>query len=273
MTQGYIFLGVDDYDSAENIKHAYALSLSLKLVDPTRETCVVVNKFADVPSRYEEGFDYIVELPFGRTEVNHHDMYIDLWQLYYCTPFDESMFVDTYTLCVDNIDNLWDIAVLDDLVFPEAVNYRNESYIDERFDIQEKNNIMQFDTKLIYFKQSEKSADFFKMATPVFKYWRDSYRECLGESRPEDFNYNVLLNLVGNLLCDHITIAKWFTYRDITINFSTNDEWIENLNIWYTKDLTLKVNNYNQVGFVHYGQPAVLTASILNKLNDYYNKH
>jgi hypothetical protein len=106
MTQGYIFIGVDDDGSVENITNAYALSLSLKLADPNRETCVVVESFHDVPKRYEDGFDYIVELPFKRTESNHHDVRIDFWQLYYCTPFDQTMFVDTQSIVAGNVDSL-----------------------------------------------------------------------------------------------------------------------------------------------------------------------
>ena len=180
MTQGYIILGTDDIGKTINIERAHTLSLSLKMADPTRETCVVVRHFSDVPKRYENGFDYIIELPFGRTEPNHHDIFIDFWQLYYCTPFDETMFINTYSLAIDNIDMLWELNIKDDIAFATSLDFRGDSNINkELFLVQERNDLPKFNTNVIYFTKNSKAESFFKMADPVFKGWRDVYRETL----------------------------------------------------------------------------------------------
>lgn len=276
MTQGYVFLGVDDFGKTQNIACAYALSLTLKLADPDRETCVVVNKFSDVPKRYENGFDYIVELPYGRSEVNHHNIFIDFWQLYYCTPFDESMFVNTYALAVESLDGMWDVARESDLVFASAKTFRGETFEGNRFDVHEKNKLPCHDVGVIFFRKEEITSEFFKMADPVFKGWRDVYREVHTEIKVNDFDFGLMVNTVAKLLGEQYTDPKLFTYTDLSIDFVQEDEkqydWYDSLNIWFTKDLKLKINNHRLSGIVVYQEPRFLTDAMIDKINDHYNK-
>lgn len=275
MTQGYIFIGVDDTAKAINIECAYALSTSLKLADPTRETCVVVRKFADVPKRYENGFDYIVELPFGRTDANHHDMFIDFWQLYHCTPFDETMFVNTYSLAVDNIDYLWDTDNSGDISFAQSLDFRGALHRDPNlFVVQDKNEINTFNTNMIYFAKNEKTSEFFKMADPVFKGWRNVYGEVLNKYKGSDFDLTLMVNIVAHLLGNEYKNTPYFNYTDLAIDcsYEEQDNWLEQLNVWHTSNNTLKINNYRQTGIVYYESPALLTTEIIQTLYDNYTK-
>ena len=56
MTQGYITLATKSQDDAQ-IKQAVALASSLKLHDPVREFCLVVDSFDCVPQKYEDAFE------------------------------------------------------------------------------------------------------------------------------------------------------------------------------------------------------------------------
>ena len=53
MTQGYITLATKSADDKQ-IKQAVLLASSLRLVDATREICLVVDKIDDVPQKYED---------------------------------------------------------------------------------------------------------------------------------------------------------------------------------------------------------------------------
>jgi len=276
---GYIFLGVDDHDSTKNIECAYALSLSLKLADPGCETCVVVDKFSHVPLKYTNGFDYIVELPFGRTEINHSDIHIDFWQLYHCTPFDSNMFINTYSLAIDNIASLWDFANIDDVVFGSAIDFRGNNTRDtEKFLVQDINKIPAFNTDLIYFNKSDKAQDFFKMADPLFKGWRDVFREILTDNKATNFDFTLMTNIVARATGDSYAFPKYFDYTDLGINFLYNPQdeiqidWIDSLNIWITANIDIKINNHRQTGILHYDSPSVVTNDLIGKLNDNYRK-
>lgn len=277
--QGYIFFGTDDTGKVQNIENAYALSLSLKLADPTRETCVVVYNFNQVPKKYEKGFDYIVELPFGRTESNHHNIFIDFWQLIHCTPFDQTMFIDTYSLAVDNIKSLWEYATLSDISFANSLDFRHGIARDTKlFQLQIRNKIDAFTSHVLIFSKNQRSLEFFKMADPVFKHWREIYRELLDESRPNDFDFTLTINLLHHMLGEQRVEILEFDYIDLELDFLFDpekeevDNWLDNLNVWYSNDLSLKINNYRQTGLVRYGRRNFLTEDMIQKLNDNYRK-
>jgi hypothetical protein len=277
MTQGYIFLGVDDPDKTTNIECAYALSLSIKLADPDAETCVVIHKFAHVPKRYENGFDYIVELPYGRTDVNHHDIMLDFWQMYYCTPFDETMFINTYSLAIDNIISLWEMRKFDSIVFGSAQDYRGGGTYDvSKFIAQARNKIPEFDTDVIYFRKDLLASEFFKMADPVFKHWRDIFRSHLPEYSLADFDFTMVINLVAQILGESYQSPEYFDYTDLSLNFlfdletDIQTDWLNSVNIWITDNIDVKINNHRQTGIFYYSDPSFMTTEILRKLHDNY---
>jgi hypothetical protein len=280
MSQGYVFFGIADHDPDKNIECAYALSVSLKLADPERETCVIVEDFDTVPKKYENGFDYIIKLPYGRTEPNHHNFRIDWWQVYYATPFDETIYLDTYSLAVSDLASLWELAGKTNMIFGKAHDFRGDfQRNNQRFVPQDRNNITAFDADMIYFRKEAEPSQFFKMADPVFKNWRDIYREWLTEFRVNDFDFALMINIVARLIGHDVLEDPLFDYTDLSINFLWDPEkpeeaelWLENLNVWYTNSNELKINNHNQRGIVRYDNPKFITQDIIQKLNDSYRK-
>jgi hypothetical protein len=277
MTQGYIFLGVDDPDKTTNIECAYALSLSIKLAELGAKTCVVVHKFEHVPKKYENGFDYIVELPYGRTDTNHHNIMLDFWQMYYCTPFDDTMFINTYSLAIDNISSLWEMRKFDSIVFANAQDFRGDDTHDvSKFVAQAHNKIPEFNTDVIYFRKDLLASEFFKMADPVFKNWREIFRSHLTEYSPSDFDFTLMVNLVSQMLGEHYQTPDCFNYIDLLLNFlydaetDTQKDWLNSVNIWVTNDIDVKINNHRQSGIFYYSDPSVMTTEILRKLHDNY---
>jgi hypothetical protein len=265
MTQGYVLFGVDDPGATVNITHAYALVCSLKRADPKRKTCVVVQEHAIIPPSYEDVFDYIITLPFGRTDNNHHNMYLDFWQLYHCTPFDETIFIDTYSVAIDNISSLWDISGIDDMVFATATDFRNDPPPPSMFSSQESNNILAFSTGMMYFIKTAETLEFFKMADVVFKHWRHFYQELIIKNKPNDFDLDLMVNIVYHLLGIKPSTFMHFDYTDLRYNDSTYD-WTQTLNIWVTDQLQIKINNYRQTGVMRYAHKSFLTTEILKKI-------
>jgi hypothetical protein len=279
MKQGYTILGIDGADSDDNIKAAYALSISLKLADPDRETCVVVTSFDDVTREYSHGFDYIVELPFGRTDANHHDIMIDWWQIYYCTPFTETMSIHNCSLAIDNIEMLWAQTNDVDIAFANSRDFRGTLRSDvERNVAQQRNDVPAFSANLVYFRKSYIASEFFKLADPVFRNWRNVYRDMLTEYRPTDFALDLMCNLTADQLGASYPVLELFDYTNLKINFlfdPENDDqapWQSQYICWITDDLQVKINNYRQTGVFHYGDPELLTKGIMQKINDSFNK-
>jgi hypothetical protein len=278
MTQGYIIIGTDDYGKTKNITCAYGLCLSLKIADPTREVCVVVNKFSDVPKKYEDVFDYIIELPFGRTDSNHDNIFIDFWQLFYCSPFDETMFINTYSYAISNIESLWNISVFEDIGFLTSRDLQGKESFSWKL---EKNKLEQgstLSTDVVYFNKNELPAEFFKMADPAFKNWRYFYQQFSEIVKCKNFDLTVIVNIVLILVGKEILSRDIFDYtnlmaRDSEYQNIDDVEWLRRLNIWIDQELDIiKVNNYTQTGILVYHDYYVFDKFDLRKLHDSYRK-
>lgn len=257
MTQGYVFIGTDDHGHEKNIRQAYALSLMVKILDQERETCVAVKNSNDVPTHYQNGFDYIIELPFGRTEPNHSDINIDFWQTFYFTPFDESMFLTSCSFATNEIKSLWDIAAIDDIVFSNALDFRGD-----KIPPLENNKISTLHSDMVYFKNTEKASNFFKMADPVFKNWRDIYTH-LHIDR-SNFDLSIMNGATSYLLGESYVVPKYFNYA------KTEQNDIDQLNFWLSDSLELKINNYKQSGIVKYTDENILTDEMIRQIDEHY---
>lgn len=274
-TQGYITLGVDAPGKTTYIRAAYALSMSLKLTDPDRQTAVVVRKFGDVPSKYEKAFDFIIELPFARTDKTESNVMIDMWQLSHCTPFNETIFVHPMSLAIDNIDSLWDLTRDNDLVFGAAQNVNQEfrSY-ENKFVAQTNNNIRAFNIDVFYFKQSIKASEFFKMADVVFKNWRTLLLQYVTESRPTHFDYTLIANLTMKLLgedyiCDKLVYTD-FVADNLPIESDDSDSWLDQVDIWFIGGTNIKINNHRQTGLFVYHNMEILNSEALDDIRSNY---
>ena len=125
--RGYITLGINTDE--DKIRYCYALALSIKSCDPDANITLVVDKgkSGNVQSYYNHAFDYMVELPHGNSAYKDGFHGMNLWQVYHCTPYQETIYVDYDTLFV-NVDtnNLWNIMSQNDISVPaNALSYRN----------------------------------------------------------------------------------------------------------------------------------------------------
>lgn len=277
MKQGYMILGVDLEDETINIRHAYALSLSLKLTDPGRPTCVMVHQFADMPVEYEDGFDFIVEMPFGRSDYTNPDVYSDFPQMYYCTPFEQTMAIHNRSLAIDNIELMW-LAVNDvDMAFAQADDFAHRRSPDlVHTQGQIRNSIDSFRATIMYFTKNRRPSEFFKMADPCFREWRDVYREHLPNFRPAQFDLSLMCNIVADMLGETYPVIDLFQYQDLGIDvlYHPNKEnppvWTEQFAVWFTDTLEMKINNYRQTGVVYYDSAEFLTPNMVKKIYEYY---
>jgi hypothetical protein len=276
MTQGFVTLGIDT--DADQIRYSYALALSIKQCDPTAEVCLIVDKDKSdlVPSKYFNAFDYITELPFGNTGYNDGFHASNIWQLQHCTPFDETIYVDSDSIFKNvDVELLWDQFKNYGFAMSSfARSYRNiPVYKNSIFDIEITYNLPQLYSNLIYFDRgSNVSIEWFKMADPVFQNWRDVYRNIFKEKKPETFNKNILCNVVTHLLDVEnevkLKINNLYDLDNKSQSYWSNDvpnNWTEMLNYWYTQKQHLIIENSSiSGGIIHYRDRKFLTEEILN---------
>lgn len=274
--QGYVTMAVDSEYSSSQIQSAYALACSLRLADSEREIALVTDKFSNVPKKYEDAFDYIIELPYGASGEGESDL--NLWQLYYCTPFDETVYVNPASLAVDNIESFWDTAIYDSLVFPsQTLNFKLEpSQYWEGRSVFQKNSLPSIHSDVFYFKRNDKAGDFFKMADVVFKNWRHLFFEYIKEERPETFRADIAFALTGYMMGESLQpVVDQLHYTDLSpYNLPELDEaqlaeWQELISLWFYQGNKVKVNNHRQTGFFVYHDTDFLTKETIDDLRKY----
>lgn len=277
MTQGYVTLAVDT-ESGIEIKQAVTLAISLKMADPSREVCLLTDKFSTVPKKYEGVFDYIVEFPYGNFDTTE-DGLINIWQLYYSTPFDQTLYIDRRSLVLSNtVQSMWDTFEHEDYVFSKSVsNFRGERIsMKHSFYIHERNEIPTFYTNVFYFNKSERSMQFFKMLDVTLKDFRRVYLQQLSSNRPAYFDLNLIINLTIKMLGETTSIHGHIPYTLISLdNILTDDEdlpsdWVEYLSHWMSNDI-LKINNHRQTGIVCYNSNNFLDEEIINDYRKRYS--
>lgn len=265
--QGYITI----CNSADipGLKEAGLLARSIKINDKNRKTCLVTDNYDHLPKFIEKNFDYIVELPYGY--VGEDDFECNMWQIYYCTPFEENIFMRKRSLLLNNVDGIWENLTKTDICFPiSATNFKNEiSDFRYFFESHDKNNVPKLFTDIFYFKKSLETSEFFKMLDPIMQNWRSVYVNLIKEKKPEYFHLNLVINITVKLLGVTNTNVESFLYHYISLenvdidDIDLPDDWTRYLSCW-VQNKTVKINNHKLNNFVFYNSPSFIDDEILD---------
>tara|TARA_B110000503_G_scaffold139821_1_gene229150 strand:+ start:2377 stop:3258 length:882 start_codon:yes stop_codon:yes gene_type:complete len=282
MSRGFITIGIDTDE--DKVKYCYALALSIKQCDPDSEICIVVdqNKSDYVPKEYLHAFDYITELPFGNSAFVDGFHGMNIWQLAHCTPFEETIYVDSDTIFNNvDIELLWDSLQDYEIAIPaKALTFRNNACNKfTKFNIENHYGMPALYNNFIYFKSGKpQTLAWFKMADAIFQNWRELYYKMFKEIKPTTFNKNILANTVTYLLDmenDVSTVAVHNLY-DLDIHSQwlwDNDlpeSWTQMLNFWYADDSHLMIENFTiPGGIIHYKDKQFLTKELMDVLKNH----
>lgn len=276
MSKGFITLGIDT--DADRIYHCYGLACSIKKCDPDAEICLVVDKgkIDEVPKKYIDTFDYLIELPFGNSAYIDGFHGMNIWQMYHCTPFEETIYVDADTVFHNiDINALWDsMRVNNSISIPaSAYTYRAFPVLREiHFEFEAMYNLPQNFNNLIYWKQDSLLAqEWFKMADPIMQNWRSVYSTFFKDKKPLTFNKNILCNLVTHCVDMPETSVYLHNHFDLHADCQgvwTEDipsDWTEMLNYWISSDGKIQIENHILTsGLIHYNDENFLTDELID---------
>ena len=222
-----------------------------------------------------ELYDNVIEFPFDDAGHLDDNTLKNFYQLYYATPYENTLVLDADTLVLGKLDGLFAAARRHDMLFPHSIkDFRNVCHSVQQ-KIQEKNSLPQFETSIWYFNKDfdkkkeyryegrerieldsseEDTEPFFNLLEVYLRSHEDAYNQFEHE-RPAEFDKDFLFSLtIDNLdLANDIVDTNILTYTDLSL---TNGElWHEDLNYWI-KEGNLKIENYNVTGIIHYGNKA-----------------
>jgi len=174
VSKGFL-LFAQNTETVDYVKQAYALALSIRLSQTAVKNVSLVTN-SPVPDYYVHVFDQIIPIPFesegSSTLQGEHR-----WKLYYATPYEETIVLDSDMLMLEDISSWWDYCSNYDIKFCSQIkNYKLEliqdTYHRKAFIANHLSNPY---FALHYFKKNQPAFEFYKVLEFVCNNWQWCY--------------------------------------------------------------------------------------------------
>ena len=251
---------------------AATLANSIKTYNPTASVTMVVPSLAGVLSHHEYAFDYIVEFPFTSSqETRSND-----WQLYWASPYDNSIFIDCYSVLCNDISYTFDYLMYSYNVclLSTFQRFNNNQCLDISETFYSANKKQTVNSNIFFFDKSEESLTYFKMADPLMQNWRDTFK-ALVDPIFTDGKYDT--HLMHRLVIDSLgnssnyINSKYDFVNNIDMQRETHrmlkaevitESWLEKLNYWVIPEGRVKVQNFTVNSVLTYADINFITDEV-----------
>lgn len=271
MSKGFLIYATDA-KLKKYTKCAYVLALSIKKQMPTASISLVTDN--DLPKKYNLVFDNIIDIPWKNNTQTMLKVE-DRWKLYHCSPYDETIILDSDMIVLSDLNHWWDYLKKYDTYFTSEVkDYRGKiatgRYYRKAFD---SNDLPNYYFGLCYFKKTEYAKEYFKWIEDITKNWELFYGRFVKNNYPKTPSMDVTSSLVAKILdCEIETSSKnsiiTFTHMKSMIqNWEyPTESWQDSVGVYFNEDCHLKIGNYQQTGIFHYTEYSFLNEYIISQL-------
>ena len=266
--KGYVIPAMQDFEYDQ----ATALAYSIKTNNKDAKVAIVTNYTDRIPHHYHEAFDHMITLPFGSSETTR----CNDWQIYWATPFVDTIVIDPASLVKENHDSIWDFLTdqYDVCFFNKAYNFKGEQLANKKMQIFKED----YDMDLVYgnmyyFKHgTDLALAYHKLADPFMQNWRDVFAKYFKEQhRPKYYNNDVMHSILNtailfedkNIHNDIINIVNMPTTLSDG-NIGMWNKWTDRLNTWTSKGAKVKIQNFAMHTNLYYGEQEFLTEEIFD---------
>ena len=190
---------------------------------------------------------------------------LKLWQLYWATPYDETIVLDADMLFLNDYSYWWDYLSKFDLLFPNTIiNYKQETIKHEQYDkILTEHDVRPAYEKMFYFKKGQEAQELFTMLEQVLKNYRSISLEIFPNKRPTSLRtshvFPACIKMLGieDTVYDKNNIFKYIDMKLSCLNAPVK-KWDEDLYYW--GDITnFYIENFNQYYPLHYRNAEIHT--------------
>lgn len=264
--RGYLITAIQNPD-IDYLSCARALAKSIKYWQPESEVCLLTD-YPDV--NVSELFDYVTEF---RYPLNHENPFANDWQIFFCSPFHETIKIESDMMLTGKIDHWWDMLRLRDVVIPQGCRNFYGKWSDERFyrRLFDYNKLPDVYNAITYWRFSRFSKAFFDEVRRIFENW-EIYRQLLSgidkKLLPDtDLVYAIAAIMVG---VENVTIPSSeypsFVHMKGKHNGVNGEKWTKHL-VWELDEGNLRINTIAQQFPVHYHEK-----TFSYKIEEHYDK-
>ena len=243
MSRGYLIYAVGE----SYIIKAQALKKSIEY--HTNDAVTILS------DKFPEG-----DATYGKKHKIHN-----FWQIYWATPYDETIVLDADMLFLNDYSYWWDYLSKFDLLFPNTViNYKQEIIKHEQYDkILTEHEIRPAYEKMFYFKKGQVAQEFFTMLEQILKNYRSISTKIFPNKRPSSLRtshiFPTCIKMLGieDVVYDKNNVFKYIDMKLSCLNAPVK-KWEEDLYYW--GDITnFYIENFNQYYPLHYRNAEIHT--------------
>ena len=272
MSKGFL-LFAQNTETVDYVKQAYALALSIKLSQSAINNVSLVTN-SPVPEHYIHVFDQIIPIPF-ESEGSSVLQGEHRWKMYYATPYEETIVLDSDMLMLEDISAWWDYCSNYDVKFCSQIkNYKLES-IQDTYHRKAfiSNHLSNPYFALHYFKKNQPAFEFYKVLEFVCNNWQWCYDQFAMKEYQEWLSMDLAAAIAIEIMGVHeqvIDICNPMNFIHMktpiqgwpTIPLS----WQDAVPFIFNSRGELIVSNIKQSKLFHYVEKNFITDKILQRL-------
>jgi hypothetical protein len=270
--QGFMTIAQNTVD-VDYLRLAYLQAMSIKLTMPGSLYAVAVDEETEklITDKHRKVFDYVVKIEEDHAKNDSWKMRNE-WQLFYITPFKETIKLESDLIITRSIAHWWNSFRLRDLVLSTGCRdyLQNTSSSRVYRKVFDDNMLPDVYNGLMYFRYAVTSAEFFRLAEKIFINWeyiRDNLlKNCRDEYPTTDLVYALTSQIIGEEIT---TLPKMdfinFVHMKAAINgFTQRSPWQEMV-FCETEAPMVRINNTNQYHPLHYHEKNWVTDDLLGE--------
>lgn len=253
---------------------AYLQALNVKATQTNNKYAVIVDAATKelINDAHCNTFDYIIDLPVDHNDPTNTRKFANEWQVFRLTPFKETIKLESDLLFTRSIDHWWTAFRLRNVCLSTgAKDFLGLSAGIRKYrQLFDDNNLPDVYNGLMYFRYSQDSSTFFKLAEIIARDW-DSISKQLKGCTEESPSTDVLYALTA-LVCGEETVTmpsmNFINFVHMKSGFngwSDARSWIDTVMDERDGDV-IRINNLNQYNPVHYHDKAYA----IQELIEYY---
>lgn len=272
LPKGY-FMIANPTQATDYLKLAYVTALTIKLTQPeefNRVSIATTQPQVVQNYRFPWVFDNVIkyEGPKGMSCRS---------RVYEFTPYKETVFLDSDLLFLNDVSHWWPHMQKHDVyVASRVTTFRGDTVTDRSYrEVFDKNNLPDFYSGWLYFKQSRETTKFFRVFEALTDYpelWKDQLEDCKYQELPTDEACALtakMLDIIEDVSNPNVPFPRFTHMKSRSQGLGTETySWTEQLPFMYTKDLNIKLGPYAQADVLHYTKKDLITDNFLKTLEE-----
>ena len=254
------------------LRLAYLQALNIKATQKNNLFAVIVDSrtIKEVTDQHRRVFDFVIELDQDHEEHVEWKLQNE-WQVFWLTPFKETIKLESDLLFTRSIDHWWTAMRERELVLSHGCrDYQQNISLSRKYRRQfDENHLPDVYNGLMYFRFSKTAQEFFSAAREIYENWehlRDIYlKNCRDDQATTDMVYALASMIVGteSTTIPTMDFINFVHMKPGIQNWSDDQPWLEHVITEFDQGM-IRINNINQYHPLHYQDKTFATDSMIN---------